>query len=114
MKKTINIIVLLLLISFNSNAQNKYQIKRATSFSEYATTQLKLSKDDKKFLYDTYLAKFVAQREKTHGKDLSDEEKKQVYKASRKELVKTLNGRFNAEKTKAIMAAVKDFRDKEK
>jgi hypothetical protein len=45
---------------------------------------------------------------------LSDEEKKQIYKASRKELVKTLNGRFNAEKTKAIMAAVKDLRDKKK
>ena len=74
------------MISFNSNAQNNYQIKRATSFSEYATTQLKLS----------------------------NEEKKQIYKASRNELVKTLNTRFNTEKTKAIMAAVKELRDKEK
>jgi glutathionyl-hydroquinone reductase len=112
MKKTINILVLMFLISFNSNAQNNYQIKRATSFSEHATTQLKLSKDDKKFLYDTYLAKFVAQREKIHGKELSDEEKKQIYKASRNELVKTLNTRFDTEKTKAIMAAVKEIRNK--
>ena len=74
------------MISFNSNAQNNYQIKRATSFSEYATTQLKLS----------------------------NEEKKQIYKASRNELVKTLNTRFNTEKTKAIMASVKELRDKEK
>ena len=86
MKKIINIIALILLISFNSNAQNNYQIKRATSFSEYATTQLKLS----------------------------NEEKKQIYKASRNELVKTLNTRFNTEKTKAIMASVKELRDKEK
>jgi hypothetical protein len=43
---------------------------------------------------------------------LSDEEKKQVYKASRKELVKTLNGRFDSEKTKAILAAVKEIRNK--
>ena len=114
MKKTINIIVLMVLISFSSNAQNNYQIKRATSFSEYATTQLKLSNEDKKFLYDTYLAKFVAQREKIHGKELSDEEKKQIYKVSRNELVKTLNTRFNTEKTKAIMAAVKEIRDKKK
>ena len=112
MKKTINIIVLMLLISFSSNAQNSYQIKRATSFSEYATTQLKLSNEDKKFLYDTYLAKLVAQREKIHGKELSDEEKKQIYKASRNELIKTLNTRFNAEKTKAIMAAVREIREK--
>ena len=40
--------------------------------------------------------------------------KKQIYKASRDELVKNLNKRFNTEKTKAIMAAVKEIRDKEK
>ena len=104
----------MLLISFSSNAQNSYQIKRATSFSEYASTQLKLTKDDKKFLYDTFLDKFVAQREKIHGKELSDKEKKQIYKVSRNELVKSLNTRFSTEKTKAIMAAVKEMRDKEK
>ena len=112
MKKTINILVMMLLISFNSNAQNNYQIKRATSFSEHATTQLKLTKEDQKFLYDTFIAKFVKQQEKIKGNDLSDEEKKQVYKASRKELVKTLNGRFDSEKTKAILAAVKEIRNK--
>jgi len=112
MKKTINIILLMLLISFNSNAQNNYQIKRATSFSEHATIQLKLTKEDQKFLYDTYIDKFVKQQEKIKGKDLSDEEKKQVYKASGKELVKTLNGRFNPEKTKAIMNAIKELRKK--
>ena len=64
------------------------------------------------FLYDTFIAKFVKQQEKIKGKDLSDEEKKQVYKASRKELVKTLNGRFDSEKTKAILAAVKEIRNK--
>ena len=36
----------------------------------------------------------------------------QDYKASRKELVKTLNGRFDSEKTKAIMSAIKELRNK--
>jgi hypothetical protein len=112
MKKSIKLFALLLVISFNSSAQNNYQIKRATSFSEYATTQLKLTKEDQKFLYDTYIDKFLKQQEKIKGKDLSEEEKKQVYKASRKELVKTLNGRYDSEKTKAIMAAVKEIRNK--
>ena len=112
MKKTINIFFVLLLCSFNSFAQNNYQTKRATSFSEYAAKQLELSQEDQKFLYDTFIAKFVKQQEKIKGKDLSDEEKKQVYKASRKELVKTLNGRFDSEKTKAILAAVKEIRNK--
>lgn len=112
MKKSIKLFALLLVISFNASAQNNYQIKRATSFSEYATTQLKLTKEDQKFLYDTYIDKFIKQQEKIKGKDLSEEEKKQVYKASRKELVKTLNGRYDSEKTKAIMAAVKEIRNK--
>ena len=75
---------------------------------------MKLNKEDQKFLYDTYIDKFINQKEKIKGKDLSDEEKKQIYKASRNELVKTLNTRFNTEKTKAIMAAVKEIRDKKK
>jgi glutamyl/glutaminyl-tRNA synthetase len=112
MKKTIKILFVLLLCSFNSFAQNNYQTKRATSFSEYAAKQVELSQEDQKFLYDTFIAKFVKQQEKIKGKDLSDEEKKQVYKASRKELVKTLNGRFDSEKTKAILAAVKEIRNK--
>ena len=60
MKKIINLIALMLLISFSSTAQNSYQIKKAISFFEYARTQLKLTKEDKKFLYDTYLAKSIA------------------------------------------------------
>ena len=112
MKKTIKIFFVLLLCSFNSFAQNNYQTKRATSFSEYAAKQLELSQEDQKFLYDTFIAKFVKQQEKIKGKDLSDEEKKQVYKESRKELIKTLNGRFDSEKTKAILAAVKEIRNK--
>jgi|TARA_Y100000385_G_C12849319_1_gene532331 hypothetical protein len=112
MKKTINVLVLIFLISFNSNAQNNYQIKRATSFSEHVTNQLKLTKEDQKFLYDTFINKFIKQQEKIKGKDLSDEEKKQVYKASRKELVKILNTRFDSEKTKAIMSAIKEIRNK--
>jgi len=42
MKKRINIIVLILLISFNSNAQNNYAIKRTTSCSKYASSQLNI------------------------------------------------------------------------
>ena len=42
MKNRINIIVLILLISFNSNAQNNYPIKRTTSCSKYASSQLNI------------------------------------------------------------------------
>jgi len=42
MKNRINIIVIILLISFNSNAQNNYPIKRTTSCSKYASSQLNI------------------------------------------------------------------------
>ena len=82
MKNSIKIFALLILFSFNSNAQNNYQIKKATTFSEHAATQLELSDEDQKFIYDTYIAKFMNDRENIFGKDLSNEEKRAVYKAS--------------------------------
>jgi len=42
MKNRINIIVLILLISFNSNAQNNYPIKRTSSCSKHALSQLNI------------------------------------------------------------------------
>ena len=88
MKKTIKIFFVLLLCSFNSFAQNNYQTKRATSFSEYAAKQLELSQEDQKFLYDTFIAKFVKQQEKIKGKDLSDEEKNKFIKHLEKSWLK--------------------------
>ena len=106
MKNSIKIFALLLLFSFNSNAQNNYQIKKATSFSEHATTQLDLSDEDQKFIYDTYIAKFMNDRENIFGKDLSKEERQAVYKASSKKLRQSMKVRFDQPTTAAIMKAV--------
>ena len=106
MKNSIKIFALLLLFSFNSNAQNNYQIKKATSFSEHATTQLDLSDEDQKFIYDTYIAKFMNDRENIFGKDLYKEERQAVYKASSKKLRQSMKVRFDQPTTAAIMKAV--------
>ena len=75
MKNPIKIFVLLFLFSFISNAQTAYQTKQATSFSEHASTQLDLSEEDQKFIYDTYIAKFMNNRANIFGKNLSNEER---------------------------------------
>ena len=106
MKNSIKIFALLLLFSFNSNAQNNYQIKKAASFSEHAATQLDLSDEDQKFIYDTYIAKFMNDRENIFGKDLSKEERQAVYKASSKKLRQSMKVRFDQPTTAAIMKAV--------
>ncbi|MDA9356992.1 hypothetical protein N8376_03840 [Flavobacteriaceae bacterium] len=112
MKNTIKIFVLLLLFSFKSNAQNGYQIKKATSFSEHAATQLDLSEEDQKFIYDTYIAKFMNDRENIFGKDLSNDEKKEVYKASSKKIRQSMRVRFDQPTTAAIMKAVLELQKK--
>jgi hypothetical protein len=106
MKNSIKIFALLLLFSLNSNSQNKYQIKKATMFSEHAATQLELSDEDQKFIYETYIAKFMNDRENIFGKDLSKEERQAVYKASSKKLRQSMKVRFDQPTTAAIMKAV--------
>jgi hypothetical protein len=112
MKNSIKIFALLLLFSFNSNAQNNYQIKKATSFSEHAATQLDLSDEDQKFIYDTYIAKFMNDRENIFGKDLSKEERQAVYKASSKKLRQSMKVRFDQPTTAAIMKAVLELQNR--
>ena len=112
MKNTIKILALLILFSFNSNAQNNYQIKKATSFSEHAAAQLDLSDEDQKFIYDTYIAKFMNDREDIFGKDLSKDEKKAIYKASSKKLRQSMKVRFDQPTTTAIMKAVLELQKK--
>ena len=104
--------MLLLLFSFNSNAQNNYQIKKATTFSEHAATQLELSDEDQKFIYDTYIAKFMDDRENIFGKGLSNDEKKAIYKASSKKLRQSMKVRFDQSTTAAIMKAVLELQKK--
>ena len=86
--------------------ENNYQIKKATMFSEHAATQLELSDEDQKFIYDTYIAKFMNDRENIFGKDLSKEERQAVYKASSKKLRQSMKVRFDQPTTAAIMKAV--------
>ena len=112
MKNTIKIFVLLFFFSINSNSQNGYQIKKATSFSEHAASELDLSSEDQKFLYDTYIAKFMDDRENIFGKDLSADEKKAVYRASSKKLRQTVRSRFDQNTTSGIMKAVLELQKK--
>ena len=112
MKNSIKIFALLVLFTFISNAQNSYQIKKASSFSQHAANQLDLSEEDQKFLYDTYIAKFMNDRENIFGKDLSAEEKKSIYRASSKKLRQSIRVRFDQPTTSAIMKAVLELQKK--
>jgi hypothetical protein len=112
MKNTIKIFALVLLFSFNSNAQTGYQIKKAISFSEHAVAQLDLSEEDQKFLYDTYIAKFMNVRENIFKKDLSNEEKKAIYNSSSKKLRQSMRVRFDQATTAAIIKSVLEFQKK--
>lgn len=112
MKNPIKIFVLLFLFSFISNAQTAYQTKQATSFSEHASKQLDLSEEDQKFIYDTYIAKFMNNRANIFEKNLSNEEKKAIYKASSKKLRQSMRVRFDQPTTAAIIKSVLEIQKK--
>ena len=112
MNNSIKIFVLLFIFSFNSKAQTTYQTKQATSFSEHASKQLDLSEEDQKFIYDTYIAKFMNNRANIFGKNLSNEEKKAIYKASRKKLRQSMRVRFDQATSAAILKSVVEFQKK--
>jgi hypothetical protein len=112
MKNSLKIFTLLVLFTFISNAQNSYQINKASSFSQHAANQLDLSEEDQKFLYDTYIAKFMNDRENIFGKDLSAEEKKSIYRASSQKLRQSIRLRFDQPTTSAIMKAVLELQKK--
>ena len=57
-------------------------IKKATAASEYIATELNFDENQKKDIFTILSEKYDSNRKKIRGKDLSDEEKRKIYKAS--------------------------------
>ena len=65
-------------------------IKKATAASEYIATELNFDENQKKDIFTILSEKYDSNRKKIRGKDLSDEEKRKIYKAS---FIETKNNR---------------------
>ena len=114
MKKTF-LSLLFIALSLFAFAQdyNKFQMQRATMFSNYIAEQLELKESDKKFVYDVMLARVYNSNAKIKSENLTAKEDKQaVYSAEYKVAQQKLADRFGEKMARKMMSLSNDARKK--
>lgn len=102
MKKII-ITCTLIIFAFVAEAQDdKYASKRAATAVEYISSNMDLSEANIGFLKKTLYYKYVSNASKIRGKGLTQDEKKQVYRAAFVETRKKLMTVFTKEQVGKI------------
>ena len=102
MKKII-ITCALVMFTFIVQAQeNKFASKRAATAVEYISSNMDLSEANVEFLKETLYNKYANNASQIRGKNLSQDEKKQVYRAAYIETRKKLMTVFSKEEVGKI------------
>lgn len=115
MKKLITLIIAFGFISINSYAQDytKFQMQRATLFSNYITEQMGLNETEKKFVYDVMLARIYNANAKIKSENLTaSEDKRAVYSAEFKSAQEKLADKFGAKMARKMMTLSNEARKK--
>ena len=99
-------------LTLTVNAQNKRTKERATEATEFINKTMKLNDANKSFLYETILNSFDSTAKKAKG--LTKEQKKIVYKESRKLLNKALSEKFTKDQVKQINTLLKEYKQQAK
>jgi hypothetical protein len=111
------IIVLILFCGFLStaNAQKKsYQEKKATTNAQHIAESMDLNDSTKTLLYAILLGKYDETSKQIKGNDLSNEEKKMIYKKSFKQTNQKLSVLFSKEEINTINTLLKEQHKKGK
>ena len=82
MKKIIIAVILFTAVSIHAQKKKNYVEKRAKTISEHIITEMNLTKDQAIFLEDILYEKYSSNASKIRGKNLSKEEKKEIYRAA--------------------------------
>ena len=77
-------------------------IKKATAASEYIATELNFDENQKKDIFTILSEKYDSNRKKIRGKDLSSEEKREIYKTSFIETKNNLSEKFTMKEVNMI------------
>lgn len=102
MKKII-FVFLFTIISFFAEAQeNKFAAKRTANAIEYISSKMDLSESNIEFLKETLYNKYSTNASKIRGKDLTQEEKKSIYRAAYKETRQKLMSIFSNDQVNMI------------
>ena len=77
-------------------------LKKATAASEYIASELNFDENQKKDIFTILSEKYDSNRKKIRGKDLSGEEKREIYKASFIETKNNLSEKFTMKEVNMI------------
>jgi len=114
MKKIILLIVLCGFM-FKANAQKQsYQEKKATTNAQYIADKMDLNDSQQTKLYSILLGKYQETSKQIKGNDLSNEEKKIIYKKSYKDTNDKLSALFSKEEIKTVNVLLKEQNKKKK
>ena len=108
MKKIILVSIIAFFVTFTQAQENKFASNRADNAVSLITKNMKISDSDIAFLRETLYNKYASNVSKIRGKNLTEDEKKQVYRSAFMETRKKLMNVFTNDEVKKIIKLEKE------
>ena len=108
MKNIILVCFMAFFVTFTQAQKNKYAANRAENAVSLIKANMEISDSDIVFLKETLYNKYASNALKIRGKNLTEEEKKQVYRSAFKETRKKLMKVFTNDQVKQIIKLEKE------
>ena len=108
MKKIILVSIMALFVTFTQAQENKFAANRAENAVSLITQNMQISDSDIVFLKETLYNKYASNASKIRGKNLTEDEKKQVYRSAFMETRKKLTKVFTNDQVKKIIKLEKE------
>jgi hypothetical protein len=114
MKKLTFLIVLCGFLSTTNAQKQSYQEKKATTNAQHIADKMDLNDSQQTKLYSILLGKYQETSKQIKGNDLSNEEKKIIYKKSYKDTNDKLSALFSKEEINRVNVLLKEQNKKKK
>ena len=108
MKNIILVCFMAFFVTFTQAQKNKFAVNRAENAVSLIKANMEISDSDIVFLKETLYNKYASNALKIRGKNLTEEEKKQVYRSAFKDTRKKLMEVFTNDQVKKIIKLEKE------
>ena len=108
MKKIILVSIMAFFVTFTQAQKNKFAADRADNAVSLIAENMQISDSDIIFLRETLYNKYASNSLKIRGKNLTEDEKKQVYRSAFMETRKKLMNVFTNDQVKKIIKLEKE------
>ena len=108
MKNIILVCFMAFFVTFTQAQKNKFAANRAENAVSLIKANMEISDSDIVFLKETLYNKYASNASKIRGKNLTEEEKKQVYRSAFKDTRKKLMEVFTNDQVKKIIKLEKE------